>query len=100
MQTLQSVTKKNQEKKKRKCCPILLRMMQQGGWKTAPRGREGFNEPPRIPGGGGLKRASSVRGLDFGRFLGAQSSFKLQQFLCSRGYAMDNLDEAQRIHPS
>ena len=30
----------------------------------------------------------------------AQSSFKLQQFLCSRGYAMDNLDEAQRIHPS
>ena len=31
---------------------------------------------------------------------GAQSSFKLQQFLCSRGYAMDNLDEAQRIHPS
>ena len=25
--------------------------------------------------------------------LGAQSSFKLQQFLCSRGYAMDNLDE-------
>ena len=32
--------------------------------------------------------------------LGAQSSFKLQQFLCSRGYAMDNLDEAQRIHPS
>ena len=31
---------------------------------------------------------------------GAQSSFKLQHFLCSRGYAMDNLDEAQRIHPS
>ena len=30
----------------------------------------------------------------------AQSSFKLQLFLCSRGYAMDNLDEAQRIHPS
>ena len=29
-----------------------------------------------------------------------QSSFKLQQFLCSRGYAMDNLDEVQRIHPS
>ena len=26
----------------------------------------------------------------------AQSSFKLQLFLCSRGYAMDNLDEAQR----
>ena len=30
----------------------------------------------------------------------AQSSFKLQLFLCSRGYAMDNLDEAQCIHPS
>ena len=35
-----------------------------------------------------------------GRVWEAQSSFKLQQFLCSRGYAMDNLDEAQRIHPS
>ena len=31
---------------------------------------------------------------------GAQSSFKLQQFLCSKGYAMDNLDEPQGIHLS
>ena len=30
----------------------------------------------------------------------AQSSFKLQRFLCSKGYAMDNLDETQGIHPS
>ena len=30
----------------------------------------------------------------------AQSSFKLQQFLCSKGYAMDNLDEPQGIHLS
>ena len=28
----------------------------------------------------------------------AQSSFKLQRFLCSKGYAMDNLDETQCIH--
>ena len=40
------------------------------------------------------------RSLVEGRGNGTQSSFKLQQFLCSRGYAMDNLDEAQRIHPS
>ena len=32
------------------------------------------------------------------RVRGAQSSFKLQLFLCSKGYAMDNLDEAQCIH--
>ena len=31
---------------------------------------------------------------------GAQSSFKLHQFLCSKGYAMDNLDETQGIHLS
>ena len=31
---------------------------------------------------------------------GAQSSFKLQRFLCSKGYAMDNLDETQNIHLS
>ena len=37
---------------------------------------------------------------DHNKNLVAQSSFKLQHFLCSRGYAMDNLDEAQRIHPS
>ena len=30
----------------------------------------------------------------------AQSSFKLQQFLCSKGYAMDNPDEPQGIHLS
>ena len=32
--------------------------------------------------------------------LEAQSSFKLQRFLCSKGYAMDNLDETQSIHLS
>ena len=30
----------------------------------------------------------------------AQSPFKLQHFLCSKGYAMDNLDEPQGIHLS
>ena len=30
----------------------------------------------------------------------AQSSFKLQRFLCSKGYAMENLDEPQCIHLS
>ena len=34
-----------------------------------------------------------------GPFVGAQSSFKLQR-LCSKGYAMDNLDETQSIHLS
>ena len=50
--------------------------------------------------GGGV-RGGGVQGGTGGRVRGeVQSSFKLQQFLCSRGYAMDNLDEAQRIHPS
>ena len=51
-------------------------------------GRGGFS----LDGGGGVEPFCG----DFK----AQSSFKLQLFLCSRGYAMDNLDEAQCIHPS
>uniref|UniRef100_A0A7S4G7X8 Uncharacterized protein n=1 Tax=Eutreptiella gymnastica TaxID=73025 RepID=A0A7S4G7X8_9EUGL len=40
-----------------------------------------------------LRRGALCRGL-------AQSSFKLHQFLCSKGYVMDNLDEPQGIHLS
>ena len=32
--------------------------------------------------------------------VGVHSSFTLHQFWCSAGYAMDNLDEIQRIHAS
>ena len=39
------------------------------------------------------------RGLDKA-FLPAQSSVKLHQFLCSKGYAVDNLDEQQGIYLS
>ena len=35
-----------------------------------------------------------------GVYVRAQSSFKLQRFLCLKGYAMDNLDETQSIHLS
>ena len=59
-------------------------------------GGSGGTVTGRTGGGGRGARAGPGRPGS----MGAQSSFKLQQFLCSGGYAMDNLDEAQRIHPS
>ena len=65
--------------------------MMTGGWPTGPRGAI-ERRPNKLH---DVRPTMAQSPADL-----AQSSFKLQQFLCSRGYAMDILDEAQRIHPS